>query len=76
MGSSFCPREPDRPAVPAGQRRALPSASCRVGSGRGSRAGVSGTPAMFINGRLLSGNQPYSEIKALIDDELQRKAAK
>jgi protein-disulfide isomerase len=39
----------------------------------GARAGVSGTPAMFINGRLLSGNQPYSEIKDVIEDELQRK---
>ena len=41
----------------------------------GSRAGVSGTPALFINGRFLSGNQPYGEIKAVIDDELQRKQA-
>jgi predicted DsbA family dithiol-disulfide isomerase len=39
----------------------------------GARAGVSGTPALFINGRLLSGNQPYSEIKDVIEDELQRK---
>ncbi len=42
----------------------------------GARAGVSGTPAMFINGRFLSGNQPYSEIKDVIEDELQRKGAK
>src|SRR5215831_1569810 len=41
----------------------------------GARAGVSGTPAMFINGRFLSGNQPYSEIKDVIEDELQRKQA-
>ncbi len=39
----------------------------------GARAGVTGTPALFINGRLLSGNQPYAEIKSVIDDELQRK---
>jgi len=38
----------------------------------GARVGVTGTPALFINGRMLSGNQPYSEIKELIDDELQR----
>ena len=38
----------------------------------GARAGVTGTPAVFINGRLLSGNQPYSEIKEIIEDELQR----
>lgn len=41
----------------------------------GSRAGVSGTPALFINGRLLSGNQPYASITAVIEDELQRKSA-
>jgi protein-disulfide isomerase len=42
----------------------------------GARNGVTGTPALFINGRLLSGNQPYTEIRDLIEDELQRKAAK
>jgi protein-disulfide isomerase len=42
----------------------------------GARNGVSGTPALFINGRLLSGNQPYAEIKNVIEDELQRKSAK
>jgi protein-disulfide isomerase len=41
----------------------------------GARAGVTGTPAMFINGRFLSGNQPYAAIKDMIDDELQRKQA-
>jgi len=41
----------------------------------GARAGVTGTPALFINGRMLSGNQPYSEIKEIIDDELQRSPA-
>ena len=39
----------------------------------GSRSGVNGTPAMFINGRFLNGNQPYQVIKDLIDDELDRK---
>jgi predicted DsbA family dithiol-disulfide isomerase len=41
----------------------------------GARAGVTGTPAIFINGRFLSGNQPYQTIKDLIEDELQRKQA-
>jgi protein-disulfide isomerase len=41
----------------------------------GARAGVTGTPAMFINGRFLSGNQPYGTIKDMIEDELQRKQA-
>ncbi len=35
-------------------------------------AGVTGTPAMFINGRFLSGAQPYEEIVRVIDDELDR----
>jgi len=38
----------------------------------GSQAGVTGTPAIFINGRMLSGNQPYSDIREIIEDELQR----
>lgn len=41
----------------------------------GARAGVTGTPALFINGRLLSGNQPLNGIKELIDDELKRKGS-
>ena len=41
----------------------------------GSAAGVSGTPAMFINGRFLSGAQPLNEITKVIDDELARKSA-
>jgi protein-disulfide isomerase len=41
----------------------------------GARNGVTGTPALFINGRMLTGNQPYSEIKAVIDDEIERKSA-
>jgi protein-disulfide isomerase/Skp family chaperone for outer membrane proteins len=42
----------------------------------GARNGVTGTPAIFINGRLLSGNQPYNEIRDVIEDELQRKGSK
>ena len=33
-------------------------------------AGVQGTPAMFINGRFLSGAQPYENIAAIVDEEL------
>lgn len=39
----------------------------------GSRAGVTGTPAFFINGRLLSGAQPYDAFKRIIDEELELK---
>jgi protein-disulfide isomerase len=36
----------------------------------GAEAGVSGTPAFFINGIMLSGAQPFSEFKTVIDREL------
>lgn len=38
----------------------------------GRQAGVTGTPALFINGRFLSGAQPFSVVSRLIDDELTR----
>lgn len=40
----------------------------------GVRVGISGTPAMFINGRLLIGAQPYADIQKIIEDELRRSA--
>jgi protein-disulfide isomerase len=36
----------------------------------GSKHGVRGTPATFINGRLVSGAQPYDAFKSVIEDEL------
>ena len=39
----------------------------------GAGYGVSGTPAFFINGRFLSGAQPFDGFKKIIDDELQNK---
>ena len=39
----------------------------------GNEAGVSGTPAFFINGRLLSGAQPLSAFKQAVDAELSGK---
>ena len=38
----------------------------------GRQAGVTGTPALFINGRFLSGAQPFNVVSRLIDDELTR----
>ena len=32
--------------------------------------GVTGTPAFFVNGRYLSGAQPFTSFKRLIDEEL------
>jgi protein-disulfide isomerase len=37
----------------------------------GDEAGVSGTPAFFVNGRLLSGAQPLEAFKAVVDEELK-----
>lgn len=36
----------------------------------GEEAGVSGTPAFFINGRLISGAQPLENFRAIVDKEL------
>jgi len=36
------------------------------------RFGVSGTPAFFINGRFLSGAQPFEAFQRVIDEELKR----
>ena len=41
----------------------------------GTRLGVSGTPAFFINGRPLTGAQPLEAFARIIDDELARATA-
>jgi protein-disulfide isomerase len=41
----------------------------------GRELGVSGTPALYINGRFLSGAQPFEVISRVIEDELQRGGA-
>lgn len=38
----------------------------------GQAVGVNGTPAFFINGRTLSGAQPFEKFKEIIDEELAR----
>jgi protein-disulfide isomerase len=45
----------------------------REGVAQGSRLGVNSTPTMYINGRLVSGAQPYDVIAAVIDEELSRR---
>ena len=42
----------------------------------GGMAGVSGTPAFYINGILLTGAQPASAFESLIESELANAAAK
>ena len=36
----------------------------------GEHAGVEGTPALFVNGRMLSGATSYEELKSAVDEEL------
>jgi protein-disulfide isomerase len=38
----------------------------------GSEVGVNGTPAFFINGRMISGAQPFEKFKEIIDAEIAR----
>jgi len=40
----------------------------------GNEAGVSGTPAFYVNGRMLTGAQPFEVFKRTIDEELERKS--
>jgi protein-disulfide isomerase len=35
--------------------------------------GITGTPALFVNGRFLDGAVPYADIAALVEDELARR---
>lgn len=44
----------------------------RDGVSEGSGLGVNSTPTIFINGRRLSGAQPYETFAAVIDEELAR----
>jgi protein-disulfide isomerase len=39
----------------------------------GNKVGVNGTPAFFVNGRMLSGAQPFEKFKEIIDDEIASK---
>lgn len=39
----------------------------------GVRAGVTGTPAFFVNGRLIPGAQPLERFVAVIDEEIARR---
>jgi protein-disulfide isomerase len=38
----------------------------------GEAAGVNGTPAFFINGRMIDGARPFEQFKEIIDEELAK----
>jgi protein-disulfide isomerase len=41
-------------------------------SAQATKLGVTGTPSFFINGRFLSGAQPYASFKSAIDEALEK----
>ena len=44
----------------------------RDGVAQGSQLGVNSTPTIYINGRMLSGAQPYEAFATIIDEELSK----
>jgi protein-disulfide isomerase len=44
----------------------------RNGVAQGTRLGVNSTPTIYVNGRVLSGAQPYETFVSVIDEELSR----
>ncbi len=52
----------------SGSKKSLVDADTKAGG----EVGVTGTPAFFINGKLLSGAQPFSEFEKIIDAELKK----
>jgi len=45
----------------------------QAGLQEATKLGLSSTPSVFINGRLVMGAQPFEAFQAIIDDELQRR---
>jgi protein-disulfide isomerase len=41
-----------------------------------SSLGITSTPTTFVNGRMITGAQPYAAFAAIIDEELERVGAK
>ena len=52
----------------SGRHAAQVQADVEAGAG----LGVTGTPAFLINGRFLSGAQPFEAFEKVIEDELRR----
>lgn len=48
------------------------AARVTTGLQEATQLGLSSTPSIFINGRLVMGAQPFEVFQSMIDDELQR----
>ncbi len=64
----------DRPKFDACIAKDEPKAAIDKDIADASAVGVNGTPAFFINGRMISGAQPFDKFKEIIDQELQSSA--
>ncbi len=64
LGLDLARFEKDRSSAEVGQRVTKDEQEAQ-------RLGVSGTPAFFINGRFLSGAQPFDAFRRVIDEELE-----
>jgi protein-disulfide isomerase len=51
------------------------AASVEADSAMGAKIGARGTPAFFVNGKFLSGAQPFERFKSVIDEELKKAEA-
>ena len=75
---SQSPRRAPSASTPLRSTPASIRTSTRASSTRrcrdGEAAGVNGTPAFYINGRMISGAQPFDVFKRIIDEELELKS--
>ena len=67
-----------RPAAKASDRKPASKYKATIESEtkEGQAVGVNGTPAVFINGRKISGAYPFETFKKIADEELAKKAGK
>jgi len=64
--------ELDVPKFKADMKSAQVKQKIDADMAQASKLGVTGTPAFFVNGRFLSGAQPFDSFKRLIDQELAK----
>jgi protein-disulfide isomerase len=62
--------ELDREAFDSCRGDAATAAAIQADMAAGAAVGVSGTPAFFVNGRVLTGAQPLEAFKQIIDEEI------
>jgi protein-disulfide isomerase len=61
---------PGELALPSARRNAEAKVEADIALGK--EAGVTGTPAFFLNGVFLSGAQPYDKFAAIVDEQIKK----